>query len=85
MRFYGLSFKDIHALPIIAFWALNGLINRVRAEEILDWLPAHASAMGGEGVKNLADSLEERIGKPIIFEQEKMKDADANALKRHFG
>ena len=80
-----MGFKGAMDLPIRTFWALNGLVNRVRAEEILDWLPAHASAMGGEGVKNLADSLEARMGNPVVFGNERMGANAKSSLRKNFG
>jgi len=84
MRFYGTSLTQIMEMPIRIFWKLSNLIDRVRSEEILDWLPAHASAMGGEGVKTLANQLEQRMGTPAIFHR-KMGKRDKDVLKSTFG
>lgn len=85
MRFYAISFRDMRDLPIRTFWKLNEMIDRVRAEEILDWLPAHASAMGGEGVKDLVTALQNRVGQPVIFEQVTMDQESRSKLERMFG
>ena len=80
-----MSFKEVRDMPVRAFWLMAQMIDRVRAEEILEWLPAHSSAMGGEGVTKLANALEERMGRPVISEQIKASKADLEKARRLFG
>jgi len=48
MRHYPLSYWEIMALPIRAFWTLNRNINRLMAEEDLRGLMLHTSCQHGE-------------------------------------
>ena len=85
MRFYGLGYQEILDLPVVSFWFFHAEIDRLRAEEILDWLPAHGAAMGGEHVGRFADNLRSRVGQPIIFEQMEMAEEDKKKARRLFG
>lgn len=72
-------------MPIRAFWKLHEMIDRVRGEEMLDWLPVAGSAMGGDHVQKLVDQLKQRIGTTVIVDQMDMPDYDKVKLKRMFG
>ncbi|BAI75200.1 hypothetical protein AZL_b05370 (plasmid) [Azospirillum sp. B510] len=48
------------------FWALFGEIDRLRAEEMADWLPVHLTA-AGIGASELHDRLRRRVGTPLVF------------------
>lgn len=85
MRFYGMSFAEARDLPIRAFWKLHEYIDRLRAEEILDWLPAFGTSMGGDGVNQLVSQLQERVGTPWIIETVKAGTADIEKAKRLLG
>lgn len=56
------------ALPVRMFWSLFNEIDRLRAEEMADWLPVHL-ASAGLGVRELHDRLHRRIGAPLAFAQ----------------
>ncbi|MGY0777502.1 hypothetical protein ACW7BC_06405 [Azospirillum argentinense] len=85
MRFYGMSFAAVRQMPIRAFWLLNDMIDRVRAEEVLEILPAHSVAMGGEHVKRIVKGLHSRLGRPQIVEKVTMSDEDIRKARRLFG
>lgn len=85
MRFYGMSFREVRDMPVRTFWKLDQMIGRIRAEEILDWLPAHASAMGGDGVKRLIADLKQRVGRPVVVEQRGIAEGDKRRLGELFG
>lgn len=85
MRFYGLGFVELHAMPIRAFWLLNGMIDRIRAEETLEILPAHTVAMGGNHVGAIVEALHGRIGRPQVVETVRSSDHDIAAARRLFG
>lgn len=48
------------------FWTLFNEIDRLRAEEMADWLPVHLAAAGG-GARELYDRLRQRVGTPLAF------------------
>ncbi len=54
------------ALPVRMFWTLFNEIDRLRAEEMADWLPVHLTA-AGVGARELYDRLRQRVGTPLIF------------------
>ena len=85
MRFYGLGFEAVHRMPIRAFWLLNAMIDRVRAEETLEIMPAHWVARGGEHVPGIIADLRARLGRPMIFEQLTMGAEDIAKAQRLFG
>lgn len=85
IKFYGQSFQEVMDMPIRAFWKLNEMIDRIRAEEMLDWMPVFGTSMGGEHVQKVVNQLKERVGTPIIVEQLEMDEADRQKLKRFFG
>lgn len=49
MRHYPLSYEQVMALPVRAFWTLNRNINRLLAEEDLRVLTLHVSRQSAEG------------------------------------
>lgn len=85
MRFYGLSDEQVMGLPIRKFWLMDRMIDRIRSEEILAWLPAHFSAMGGEHVPKTVEDLRRRVGRPSVVEQVRMTREDEEKLQRLFG
>lgn len=48
------------------FWTLFNEIDRLRAEEMADWLPVHLAAAGGSA-RELYDGLRQRVGMPLGF------------------
>lgn len=54
------------ALPVRMFWTLFNEIDRLRAEEMADWLPVHLTA-AGVGARELHDRLRQRVGMPFAF------------------
>ncbi|WP_244592209.1 hypothetical protein [Azospirillum palustre] len=54
------------ALPVRMFWTLFNEIDRLRAEEMADWLPVHLTA-AGVGARELHDRLRQRVGTPFAF------------------
>lgn len=54
------------ALPVRMFWTLFNEIDRLRAEEMADWLPVHLTA-AGVGARELYDRLRQRVGTPLTF------------------
>lgn len=72
-------------MPIEAFWDLNEQINRVRAEEILDWMPAFSIGMGGEHVPRIVSDFQNRVGRPTIVEAVVISDKDKAKLRNLFG
>jgi hypothetical protein len=85
MRFYGMGFREVLAIPIRTFWAFNAYIDRVRAEEILAVIPAHSVAMGGDHVQGIIDGLQRSIGQPVVTEQYGIDERDKEKLKQRFG
>jgi hypothetical protein len=49
MRHYPLSYEQVMALPVRAFWTLNRNINRLLAEEDLRAMTLHVSRQSAEG------------------------------------
>ena len=80
-----MSFQEVRNLPIRAFWKLHEMIDRVRAEEILEWLPAFGTSMGGDGAQQFVDRLSERIGNPWIIDQITASQKDIETAKRLLG
>lgn len=80
-----MSYQQVRDLPVRTFWHLSKEIDRIRADEIVEWLPAHASAMGGEGIQKLFDRLRERIGSPAVVEQKGIEERDLRRLGELFG
>ncbi|MVX56393.1 hypothetical protein E5987_04115 [Parasutterella sp. NM82_D38] len=67
MHFYGIGYKELLSLPIRFFWTLVSNIERIQASFDVRSLSiqhvAVATGMaGGEGVKQLRDSLVLQIG-----------------------
>ena len=85
MRFYSLAPTQVEALPITQFWELNDQIERLRAEDILAWLPAFATSMGGEGVEKIVDGLKQMVGHPMVIEKTTMSADDIQKAKDLFG
>jgi uncharacterized protein with ACT and thioredoxin-like domain len=85
MRFYSLSLDEVMEMPVRAFWKLHEMIDRVRGEEMLDWLPIAGAAMGGDHIQKLVDQLKERIGSTVIVDQMDMPNADRKKLEQMFG
>ncbi len=80
-----MSYQAVRDLPVRTFWHLSKQIDAIRADEIVEWLPAHASAMGGEGVQRFYDQLRERIGTPSVVEQKGIDEQGAKRLSELFG
>jgi hypothetical protein len=49
MRHYSMGYEKVMALPIRAFWTLNGNVNRLLAEEDLRALMLHTQRQSVEG------------------------------------
>ncbi|MFV3127117.1 hypothetical protein [Niveispirillum sp. KHB5.9] len=85
IRFYGFDFNGLMRLPIRTFWSMNAMIERVRSEEVLAILPAHAVTMGGDGVGKIVDSLRQKIGTTSVVEQVAATEQDYARMQRMFG
>lgn len=84
-RFYGMSFTEVRDMPVRSFWLMNRMIERVRAEEMLDWMPVHSTAMGGKHVEGIARDLKNRMGEPVIQDRIKASKTDVQRAKALFG
>lgn len=72
-------------MPVRMFWKLFEEIDRLRAEELAEWMPVHMAAMGG-GAKQLYARLQGRIGTPLVFEVTGGLTNEARErLRKHFG
>lgn len=86
MRFYGLSFSEMMALPIRTFWLLDDMVDRVRSEELLDFLPVYATSMaGGKELRTVIEALKSKKGVPIVTAQYGIKEEDKAKLSKLFG
>lgn len=54
-------------LPIRTFWGLNRQISRIRADEALALIPAHAVASMGAKIDKICEQLRQEIG-PIVVQ-----------------
>jgi hypothetical protein len=61
MRHYPLTYDQVMALPIRAFWTLNRNINRLLAEEDLRALTLHVSRQSAEGCAAYEEKLRSEI------------------------
>lgn len=80
-----MSYDDVMAMPIRAFWFMSGQIDRIRAEETLDNMIGYSVIMGGKHVPKIVSGLRERVGRPIVVEQMTIGNKDIEALKALFG
>jgi hypothetical protein len=85
MHFYGLDFEAMRRLPIRVFWVMSKQIERIRADEILAWMPAHSIAMGGDHVSKVYEQYKQVLGQPMVTEQYEMTTDDRRKLKKLFG
>lgn len=85
MRFYGVDDAGLLKMPIRRFWALNGYIDRIRAEEALAQMPVMSTVMGGEHVAGIVGDLQRTVGNPVIAEQIGVAKKDQDKLKKLFG
>lgn len=82
MRFYGMRYRDVLELPIRLFWFLSSQVDRIRAEEILDFMPALSTAMGGDHVKDVFEGFKQRVGQALVTETLKPVRSEIEAAKR---
>jgi hypothetical protein len=61
MRHYPLSYEQVMALPVRAFWTLNRNVNRLLAEEDLRALMLHVSRQSAEGCSAYETKLRNEI------------------------
>ncbi len=67
IRFYGLSFEEVMALPIKTFWLLEANADRLKAHEDKRQLHiASISAMDGKRVGEISKILDIEVGQPPI-------------------
>lgn len=67
MRFYGLSYAEVMAIPINTFWLLESNVDRLMAYEDKRQLHiASVSAMDGKRIGEIAKVLDVEVGAPPI-------------------
>lgn len=66
MRFYGMSWREVMATPIRAFWVLVRNIDRVKAQEKLGELKLSVCAQSSEGVEEYQNDLVSQLGEVLV-------------------
>lgn len=61
MRHYPLTYTDVMALPVRAFWTLNRNVNRLLAEEDLRALMLHTQRQSVEGAVSYDKKLRAEV------------------------
>lgn len=83
-----MSDEAVLNMPIRRFWYMYSYVDRIKASDLKDAIPLVQCAMGGDGVKQFADSLTQRKGtvndvRPVEFV--KTSDEDKQKLEHFFG
>ncbi|CQT67670.1 hypothetical protein DBK25_17520 [Salmonella enterica subsp. enterica serovar Typhi] len=61
---------ELLGVPLTMFWMLSRNIDRLRAEEdVRNLQVARAAQADGEGVKAFMESLQLRIGRPVVTDK----------------
>ena len=61
-HFYSMSYREVMAMPVKAFWLMFSNIRRIRAGDDVRHLMTAAAAQSAEGVKELQERLVLEIG-----------------------
>lgn len=80
-----MSHDEVMELPLKTFWFLSHQVDRIRAEDMLDWMSPMSIGMGGEHVPRVAKKLKERVGNPMIMEATKLTRSAKEKLRAFFG
>lgn len=68
MRIYGLPYREIMAIPVKAFWALNGYVYRLREEENLDQLRVSRLAqISAEDLEPYIKAMKDAAPDPVVY------------------
>jgi len=69
MAFYGLSDRDVLAMPAPRFWLLNRTIDRLAAERSIATAMIAAQVQSNEGFTELIQGLQKQLGKIVEMDQ----------------
>lgn len=67
MRVYAQGYQETMQMPIRAFWALSGFVDRLRADEARLTLEINAAAQDGEAAQMLFERLETQAPAPVKY------------------
>jgi hypothetical protein len=72
MHFYALSYKDMMALPIRAFWFMNATIDRINAQHDIRAMSVAMCGQSGEMAMSHRDQLILEIGTVVVSKEDPM-------------
>lgn len=65
MRVYAQGYRETMQMPIRAFWALSGYVDRLRADEARLKLEINSASQDGEAAQSLYERLEKQAPDPV--------------------
>lgn len=79
-----MTFTQVMALPLAAFWSANRQIDRIAAEKDQRQLQVSLASQSGESAKELFETLRIELGSPAVVEKG-FDLAKFEELRREFG
>jgi hypothetical protein len=77
MRFYGLSYEEMLALPIKMFWFMNAQIDRINAQHDMRALEVTMCSQSGEMAVGHHEKLVLEVGTVVTLMDDPLREAMA--------